>query len=74
VITCFNDIFLMHQRVLDMRFNPHTMQSGPSVDRILDKSLVMFPKLASMDVAMGVEFLLPTPKDVGAVLASPHAI
>jgi hypothetical protein len=32
------------------------MQSGPSIDRILDKGLVVFPKLASMDVAMAVEF------------------
>jgi hypothetical protein len=31
------------------------MQSGPSVDRILDKGLVVFSKLASMDVAMAVE-------------------
>jgi hypothetical protein len=46
----------MHQQVMDMWVNPRTMQSGPSVERILDKGLVMFPKLASMDVAAAVEF------------------
>jgi hypothetical protein len=56
VITCFNDIVLMHQRVLDMWVNPQTMQSGPSVDRILDKGLVVFLKLASLDLAAAVEF------------------
>ena len=39
-----------------MWVNPRTMQSGPSVERILDKGLVMFPILASMDVAAAVEF------------------
>jgi hypothetical protein len=56
VIMCFNDIILMHRQVLDMWVNPRTMQSGPSVDRILDKGLAVFPKLASMDVATAVEF------------------
>jgi hypothetical protein len=41
---------------MDMWVNPRTMKSGPSVDRILDKGLVVFPKLASMDVAMAVKF------------------
>jgi hypothetical protein len=36
VITCFNDIVLMHRRVLDMWVNLRMMQSGPFVDRILD--------------------------------------
>jgi hypothetical protein len=56
VILCFNGIILMHRRVMDMWVNPCMMQSGPSVERILDKGLVMFPKLASMDVAVAVEF------------------
>jgi hypothetical protein len=46
----------MHQQVMDMWVDPCTMQSGPSVERILDKGLVMFPKLASMDMAAAVEF------------------
>jgi hypothetical protein len=46
----------MHQKVLDTWANPRTMQSGPFVDRILDKGLAMFLKLASMDMAAVVEF------------------
>ncbi len=56
MITCFNDIALMRQRVLDTWDNPHTMQSGLSVDRILDKGPVVLPKFTSMDVAAVVEF------------------
>jgi hypothetical protein len=56
VIPCFNDIILMHQKVMNMWINSRTMKSGPSVDRILDKGLVVFPKLASMDVAVAVKF------------------
>ncbi len=56
VITCFDDIILMPQIVLDTWVNPRTMQSGPYIDRILDKGLVVLPKLASMDVVAAVEF------------------
>ncbi len=36
--------------------NPCTFQSGPSVDRILDKGLAVFPKLGTLDKAVAVEF------------------
>jgi hypothetical protein len=55
VIKCYNDIVLMHRQVLDGWVNPRTFQSGPSVDRILDKGLAVFPKLGTFDVAAVVE-------------------
>ncbi len=36
--------------------NPCTFQSGPSVDRILDKGLAVFPKLGTLDKAVEEEF------------------
>jgi hypothetical protein len=46
----------MHWRFLDTWVNPHTLQSGRSMDRILDKGLAVFPKLVTLDVAAVVEF------------------
>jgi hypothetical protein len=56
VIKCFNDIVLMHRRVLDTWADPRTLQSGSSMDRILDKGLLVLPKLVTLDVAAAVEF------------------
>jgi hypothetical protein len=50
VITCHNDIILLHRRVMDMWVNPITQQRGPSVECILDKGLPVFPKLEMMSV------------------------
>jgi hypothetical protein len=46
----------MHRQILDAWVNPRTFQSGPLVDRILDKGLTVFPKLGTLDVAAAVEF------------------
>ncbi len=51
-----NDIILLHRRVMDAWENRRTQQSGPSVDRILEKGLPVFPKLDSLDVAATVTF------------------
>jgi hypothetical protein len=51
-----NDIILLHRRVLDAWVNKRTQQSGPSVDRILEKGLPVFPKLDSMEMASTVNF------------------
>jgi hypothetical protein len=56
VITCHNDIILLHRWVMDMWVNPRAQQRGPSVERILDKGLPIFPKLEMMSVDATVEF------------------
>ncbi len=53
---CCNDIIFLHQRVLDAWVNQHTQQSGPSVDRILEKGLPIFPKLDLLEMATTVNF------------------
>ena len=43
-------------RVVDTWENRRTQQCGPSVDRILEKGLPVFPKLDSLDVSAPVNF------------------
>jgi hypothetical protein len=56
VTTTCNDIIFLHRRVLDAWVNQCTLQSGPSVDRILEKGLPIFPKLDSLEKAATVNF------------------
>jgi hypothetical protein len=56
VIGCYKDIVLLHHRVIDVWVNTCTQQSGPSVDRISDKGLPIFPKLESLMVDATVDF------------------
>jgi hypothetical protein len=51
-----NDIILLHRRVMDAWENRRTQQSGPSVDRILEKGLPVFPKLDTLEVSATVDF------------------
>jgi len=50
-----NDIIFLHRQVMDSWVNRQSQCSGPSVDRILEKGLPIFPKLASLDTAAMVE-------------------
>ena len=68
VITCHNDIILLHLRVIDMWVNPRTQQRGPSMERILDKGLPVFPKLEMMSVDATVDFYDKLQKDIYFVL------
>jgi hypothetical protein len=56
VIGCYKDIVLLHRWVMDAWVNHCTQQSGPLVDRILDKGLPVFPKLESLLVDATVDF------------------
>ncbi len=56
VTTACNDIIFLHRQVLDAWVNRCTLQSGPSVDRILEKGLPIFPKLDSLEMAATVNF------------------
>jgi hypothetical protein len=50
------DIILFHRRVMDAWENCRTQQSGPLVDRILEKGLLVFPKLDSLEESAMVDF------------------
>jgi hypothetical protein len=56
VLICFGEIQQIHRKVTQSWYNPHTLVSGPSVARILDKGLQAFPKLRTLDVQDVVEF------------------
>ena len=51
-----NDIILLHRRVMDAWENRRTQQRGPSVDRILEKGLPVFPRLDTLEVSATVDF------------------
>jgi hypothetical protein len=50
VVVCFNDIILVHNKVRELWYKAYTHTSGPQVDKILHKSILVFPKLASLRV------------------------
>ena len=50
VIVCYNGIILVHNKVRELWYNAYAHTSGPQVDKILHKSILVFPKLASMRV------------------------
>ena len=56
VVVCFNDIILVHNKVRELWYNAYAHTSGPQVDKILHKSISVFPQLASMRVKDVVGF------------------
>ena len=56
VVICTNDIMYVHQKVRELWFNRSSNTSGPQVDRILQKSLSVFPRLSSTDTGKVVSF------------------
>ena len=56
VVVCYNDIILVHNKVRELWYNAYAHTSGPQVDKILHKSLSVFPKLTSMRVEDVVGF------------------
>jgi len=50
VAVCYNDIILVHNKVRELWYNVYAHTSGPQVDKILHKSISVFPKLASARV------------------------
>ena len=56
VIACHHDIALLHRRVCELWVNPWTQHRGPSVERILEKGIPVFPTLSSLAVDATVEF------------------
>jgi hypothetical protein len=56
VMVCYNDIILVHHKVMELWYNAYAHTSGPQVDKVLQKSLTVFPKLSSMRVEDVVGF------------------
>ena len=56
VVVCYNDIILVHHKVRELWYNAYTHTSGPQVDKILHKSLSVFPKLTRMQMDNVVGF------------------
>ncbi len=56
ILICYNDIILVHRNVVADWMNFRTGRSGPTVEYILKKALVNFPKLRSLDARAAVDF------------------
>jgi hypothetical protein len=56
VLPCYGHIQLLHKKVRQARYNPRTLQSGPSIDRILERGLSVLPKLWDMDAKDTITF------------------
>ena len=55
-MVCYNDIILAHRKIVELWYNAFSHTSGPQVDRIIQKSLSIFPRLESTKVKDVVDF------------------
>ncbi len=56
ILICYRDIIMVHRKVIDSWVNYRTGRSGPSVKYILEKALVHFLMLKSLEAHKAVEF------------------
>ena len=56
ILICYNDIILVHRKVVAGWTYFWTGRSVPTVEYILEKALVNFPKLCSLDTRAAVDF------------------
>jgi hypothetical protein len=56
ILPCYGHIQLLHKKVRQAWYNPRTLQSGPTVDRILERGLLVLPKLKDTDAKDTVVF------------------
>ncbi len=56
VLPCYGSIQLLHKKVRQAWYNPRTLQSGPSIERILEKGLAIIPKLSDRTAKDTVAF------------------
>jgi hypothetical protein len=56
VLLCYRNIQQVHRKVRQGWMNPRTHVSGPSVERILEKGLPVFPKLLTLTAKDTVHF------------------
>jgi hypothetical protein len=55
-VVCYNDIILGHKKITELWYNGLAHTSGPQVDKIIQKSLSVFPRLESTKVDDVVDF------------------
>jgi hypothetical protein len=56
VVSCRNDIIVVHRRILELWHNPVLHTFGPQVNRIITKSLKLLPSLASPTTKNVIDF------------------
>jgi hypothetical protein len=56
VLLCYRNIQQVHKKVRQGWFNPRSHSYGPSVKRILERGLLVFPRLDSLTAAEAVTF------------------
>ena len=56
VLPCYGAIQLLHRKIKMAWTNPRTLQSGPSVERILEKGITVLPKLRGTTAREAVAF------------------
>ncbi len=56
ILICYGEIQQIHRKILQSWYNPHTLVSGLSIERILDRGFQAFPKLRTLEVQDAVEF------------------
>jgi hypothetical protein len=56
IFICYRDLIMLHCKVVNGWINFCTDRSGPSVEYILEKALVHFPTLTTLDARATVEF------------------
>jgi hypothetical protein len=56
VVVCYNDIMMVHHKVCKLWYNAYAHTYGPQVNKILHKSLSVFPRLESLWVEDVVNF------------------
>jgi hypothetical protein len=56
VLPCYSSIQLLHKMVCQAWYNLGTLQSGPSIERILEKGLAVIPKLSDRTAKDTVAF------------------
>ncbi len=56
ILICYGEIKQIHQKILQSWYNPRTLVSGPSIERILDRGFQAFPELRILEVQDAVEF------------------
>jgi hypothetical protein len=49
ILICYRDIIMLHRKVMDGWVHFRTGRTGPSVEYILEKALVHFPKLKTLE-------------------------
>ncbi len=71
ILPCYGHIQLLHKKVRQAWYDPRPLQSGPSVDRILEKGLTVLPKLRETD-AQGTVMFYERLQQVSCAYLLPH--